>query len=115
LAAVVVTPLALASGQSLSGLRWQDWAWLGLFLVAAQGGHVLLAWAHAQVDVSISSLLLLAQPIIAVAGAALLLDEPLRALEIVGGVVVIASMAAIVTRAARVGGEDISTTETSPS
>ncbi len=115
LAAVVVTPLALASGQSLSGLRWQDWAWLGLFLVAAQGGHVLLAWAHAQVDVSISSLLLLAQPIIAVAGAALLLDEPLAALEIVGGVVVIASMAAIVTRAARVRGEDISTTETPPS
>jgi drug/metabolite transporter (DMT)-like permease len=115
LAAVVVTPLALASGQSLSGLRWQDWAWLGLFLVAAQGGHVLLAWAHAQVDVSISSLLLLAQPIIAVAGAALLLDEPLRALEIVGGVVVIASMAAIVMRAARVGKEDISTTETPPS
>lgn len=116
LAAIVVTPLALASGQSLSGLRWQDWAWLGLFLVAAQGGHVLVAWAHAQVDVSISSLLLLAQPIIAVAGAALLLDEHLRGLEIIGGVVVIGSMAAIVTRAARVGGgEEISTTETAPS
>jgi drug/metabolite transporter (DMT)-like permease len=116
LAAVVVTPLALASGQSLGGLRWQDWAWLGVFLAAAQGGHVLVAWAHAQVDVSISSLLLLAQPVIAVAGAALLLDERIRALEILGGVVVIASMAAIVTRAARVGGgEEISTTETAPS
>jgi drug/metabolite transporter (DMT)-like permease len=115
LAAVVVTPLALGSGQSLGGLRWQDWAWLGVFLVAAQGGHVLVAWAHAQVDVSISSLLLLAQPIIAVAGAAVLLDERLRPLEIVGGVVVIASMAAIVSRAARTGeGAEIGTPEAAP-
>jgi len=115
LAAVVVTPLALGSGQSLGGLRWQDWAWLGVFLVAAQGGHVLVAWAHAQVDVSISSLLLLAQPIIAVAGASLLLNEHLRALEILGGVVVIASMAAIVSRAARAGGGvEIGTAEAAP-
>jgi drug/metabolite transporter (DMT)-like permease len=115
-AAAVVTPLALGSGRSLGGLRWQDWAWLGVFLVAAQGGHVLVAWAHAQVDVSISSLLLLAQPIIAVAGAAVLLGEHIRALEILGGAVVIVAMAAIVSRAARVGGgEEISTPETAPS
>jgi drug/metabolite transporter (DMT)-like permease len=115
-AAVVVTPLALGSGQSLGGLRWQDWAWLGVFLVAAQGGHVLVAWAHAQVDVSISSLLVLAQPVIAVAGAAWLLHERLRPLELVGGLVVIAAMAAIVGRAAKVGGgEEISTSETAPS
>jgi drug/metabolite transporter (DMT)-like permease len=117
LAAVVVTPLALVgSGQSLGGLRWQDWAWLGVFLVAAQGGHVLLAWAHAHVDVSISSLLVLAQPVIAVAGATWLLHERLRSLELVGGLVVIAAMAAIVGRAAKVGGgERISTSETAPS
>jgi drug/metabolite transporter (DMT)-like permease len=113
-AAVVVTPVALLSGQSFE-VRWQDWLWLLLFVAGAQGGHSLLAWSHAQVDVSISSLLLLAQPIIAVAGAALLLDERLRALEIVGGVVVIASMAAIVTRAARAGGgAEIGTPEAAP-
>jgi drug/metabolite transporter (DMT)-like permease len=115
LAAAVVTPLALGSGQSLTALRWQDWGWLGVFLVAAQGGHVLVAWAHAQVDVSISSLLLLAQPIIAVAGASVLLDEHLRALEILGGLVVIAAMAAIVRRAARAGGgAEIGTAEAAP-
>lgn len=98
-AALVLTPMATLSGQSL-GLRWQDWAWLGLFLVAAQGGHVLLAWAHAHVDVSISSLLMLVQPIIAVAAATLILGEPLPALALVGGLVVIASVAVIVRRAA---------------
>jgi drug/metabolite transporter (DMT)-like permease len=103
-AALVLTPMATLSGQSL-GLRWQDWAWLGLFLVAAQGGHVLLAWAHAHVDVSISSLLMLVQPIIAVAAATLILGEPLPALALVGGLVVIASVAVIVRRAASLSAE----------
>jgi drug/metabolite transporter (DMT)-like permease len=114
-AAVVVTPLALLSGKGLGWMRWQDWAWLGVFLVAAQGGHVMVAWAHSQVDVSISSLLLLVQPIIAVAAAWVLLDEPLPNLAIVGGLIVVASMAAIVRRAVKAGpGESIATPETSP-
>jgi len=105
-AALVVTPLALASGGPLLALRWQDWAWLGVFLVAAQGGHVLVAWAHSQVDVSISVLLILAQPVIAVAAAYFILDEPLRPLEIAGGLVVIASVGFIVRRAAMAGEAD---------
>jgi drug/metabolite transporter (DMT)-like permease len=114
-AALVVTPLALISGERLGGLRWQDWAWLGVFLVAAQGGHVLVAWAHSQVDVSISSLLLLIQPIIAVTAAWILLDEPLPNLAIAGGVVVLVSMAAIIRRAVRSGvGETIGAAETPP-
>jgi drug/metabolite transporter (DMT)-like permease len=114
-AAVVVTPLALVSEKGLTWMRWEDWAWLGVFLVAAQGGHIMLAWAHSQVDVSISSLLLLAQPIIAVAAAWVLLDEPLPNLAILGGLVVVACMAAIVRRAVRAGpGEPIATPETSP-
>jgi drug/metabolite transporter (DMT)-like permease len=114
-AAVVVTPLAMVSEKGLAWIRWEDWAWLGVFLVAAQGGHIMLAWAHSQVDVSISSLLLLVQPIIAVAAAWVLLDEPLPNLAILGGLVVVASMAAIVRRAVRAGpGEPIATPETSP-
>jgi drug/metabolite transporter (DMT)-like permease len=114
-AAVVVTPLALFSGKGLGWMHWEDWAWLGVFLVAAQGGHIMVAWAHSQVDVSISSLLLLVQPIIAVAAAWVLLDEPLPNLAILGGLIVVASMAAIVQRAVRAGpGEPIATPETSP-
>jgi drug/metabolite transporter (DMT)-like permease len=104
--AVVITPIVLASGQGLGGFRWQDWAWLGLFLIAGQGGHLLVAWAHAQVDVSISSLLILAQPIIATVAAFVVLGEPLTVLEIVGGLVVIVAVAAIVRRATRISGTD---------
>jgi drug/metabolite transporter (DMT)-like permease len=99
IAAIVVTPMALLSGQTLPGLRWTDAAWLALFVLGAQGGHVLLAWAHAQVDVSVSSLMILAEPIIAAVAALIFLGEPLRPLEIAGGAVVIVSVGAILRRA----------------
>jgi drug/metabolite transporter (DMT)-like permease len=98
-AAVVVTPLAVLSGQSLPGLRWQDALWLGLFVMGAQGGHLLLAWAHPQVDVSVSSLMILAEPIIAAVAALIFLGESLRPLAVVGGLVVIVSVGAILRRA----------------
>src|SRR5207248_5340 len=47
-AALVVTPAALLSGQSFH-VGWQEWLWLAVFVAAAQGGHTLLAWSHAQV------------------------------------------------------------------
>jgi drug/metabolite transporter (DMT)-like permease len=106
MSAVLVTPVVLVSGQSLGGWRWQDVVMLAAFLVAAQGGHVLVAWAHAQVDVSISTLVILAQPIIAVAAAAVILNEEVTLLEVLGGVVVMVAVSVIVRRATR-GSPDV--------
>jgi len=103
-AAVVVTPIALLSGDSLR-LRVVDWLWLVVFVIGAQGGHVLLAWAHAHVDVSVSSLIILAEPVISAVAALLVLGEPLTLLEIAGGVVVIGAMSIVVRRATRVSAE----------
>lgn len=102
-AAVVVTPLALLTGEPLGGLAARDWAYLALFVLGASGGHVLVAWAHSSVDVSLSSLLTLAQPVVASLAALLILGEPLTALVIAGGLVVIASLAAVLREAARIG------------
>jgi drug/metabolite transporter (DMT)-like permease len=102
-AAVVVTPLALITGEPLGGLAARDWGYLALFVLGASGGHVLVAWAHSSVDVSLSSLLTLAQPVVASLAALLILDEPLTALVIAGGLVVIASLAAVLREAARIG------------
>jgi drug/metabolite transporter (DMT)-like permease len=114
-AAVVITPVALLSGQPLGGIRIQDWLWLGLFLVGAQGGHVLLAWAHAHVDVSVSSLLILAEPVVSATAALVFLGEPITALAILGGVVGLVAVAAIVRRATRTGpGPDLAPQEASP-
>jgi drug/metabolite transporter (DMT)-like permease len=104
IASVVVTPLAAFSGQPLGGLRAEDWMWLALFLLGAQGGHLLVAWAHGQVDVSVSSLLILAEPIISAVAALVVLGEPLTGLEVIGGVLVVGAMAAVVRRATRAGG-----------
>jgi drug/metabolite transporter (DMT)-like permease len=104
IAAVVVTPIALLSGESLA-TRWQDLLWLVLFVAVAQGGHSLLAWSHAQVEVSISSLLILAEPIIAAVAALIFLGESLPALSIVGGAVAVLAVGVVVHRATRTARE----------
>ncbi|HXF37472.1 MAG TPA: DMT family transporter, partial [Actinomycetota bacterium] len=62
-AGLLVTPLALFTGQPLVGLDRADLVLLAVFVVGASAGHVLLSWAHASVDVSVSSLLTLFQPV----------------------------------------------------
>lgn len=99
-AALVIVPVALVSGQSLR-LRWQDWPWLALFVLGAQGGHVLLAWSHAQVDVSVSSLLFLVEPVVAPVAALVVLGEPLPAISIAGGLLTVAAVGFVVQRATR--------------
>ena len=99
-AAQVVTPVALLSGQSFS-VRWQDWLWLVLFVAGAQAGHSLLAWSHAQVDVSISSLLILAEPVISAIAALIFLGEPLPALSIAGGLIAVLAVGVVIHRATR--------------
>jgi drug/metabolite transporter (DMT)-like permease len=101
-AAIVVTPLAIASGQPLGGLHAKDWIFLVLFVVGASVGHLLVAWAHSSVDVSVSSLLMLAQPVVSSVAALAILGEPLTPLTVAGGAVVLSSLAAIVSRAARI-------------
>jgi drug/metabolite transporter (DMT)-like permease len=113
ISAVVITPVAVLSGEPLGGVRMEDWLWLALFVASAQGGHILLAWAHAHVDVSVSSLLILAEPPISAAAALVFLGEPITALAIAGGGVVLASVAAIVRRATRAG-EEVTLPEASP-
>jgi drug/metabolite transporter (DMT)-like permease len=99
-AAIVVTPVALLSGQSLAA-RWQDLLWLILFVAVAQGGHSLLAWSHVQMDVSISSLLILAEPVISAVAALIFLGEPLPALSIAGGLITVLAVGVVIERATR--------------
>jgi drug/metabolite transporter (DMT)-like permease len=101
--ALVVTPLAFVSGTQLGGLRVQDWLWLLLFLVAAQGSHLLIAWAHRQVDATVSSLVMLGETPITAASAYVFLGEPLTWLMVAGGAIALGSLTMIVRRATRAG------------
>jgi drug/metabolite transporter (DMT)-like permease len=99
-AAIFMTPVWVVSGQSRT-MRWQDWAWVLLFVGGAQAGHSLLAWSHAQVDISISSLLILAEPVISPLAALLFLGEPLPALSIGGGLLAVLAVGVVIGRATR--------------
>ena len=112
-AAAFVTPLWLVSGEP-AAMRWQDWLWILLFVAGAQAGHSLLAWSHEQIDVSISSLLTLVEPIIAAVAALVFLGEPLPALSIAGGLVAIVAVGAVVRRATRRAEDEAVAPEVAP-
>jgi drug/metabolite transporter (DMT)-like permease len=98
-AAVALTPVMFLRGDSFFDPVARDW-WL-IVVVAigpGTGGHLLVTWAHRLVDVSLSSVISVGQPIVAAAGAAIFLDEKLVALQVVGGIVTIASVIAVVRR-----------------
>jgi drug/metabolite transporter (DMT)-like permease len=80
-------------------MRWGDVWWLVLFVAGAQGGHSLLAWSHAQVDVSISALMILIEPVISPVAALIFLDEPLPALSIAGGLLAVLAVGEVIRRA----------------
>jgi drug/metabolite transporter (DMT)-like permease len=102
-ATLVVTPITLVSGTGVGGLRTADWLWLALFVASAQGGHLLLAWAHRQVDVTVSSLIVLAETPISAVAALVVLGEPLTALQVVAGLVAVAAVGVVVRGATTSG------------
>lgn len=93
-AAIVLLPVALASGEILIAPTLYGWAVLmALALVSHVGGQSVVAYALAHLPASLSSMVLLLQPAIAAILAWALLSEPLGAVQAAGGVVVLAGIA----------------------
>jgi drug/metabolite transporter (DMT)-like permease len=112
-AALFLTPVWLVSGQSRT-MRWQDWMWTLLFVGGAQAGHSVMAWSHAQIDVSVSSLITLAEPVVSSVAALVFLSESLPALSIAGGLVAVMAVGMVVRRATRAAGEPVAPEEVAP-
>jgi drug/metabolite transporter (DMT)-like permease len=88
--AIVLFPVALATSEPMiphSAAGW--WILVGLALVSHAAGQGLIAYALAHLPAAFSSVSLLFQPVMAAIFAWLLLAEPLAALQIAGGVVVL--------------------------
>ena len=64
-------------------------------------GHFLMNWAHAHVDLVVTSLLTLAVPVVATAIAAWTLDEPVVALQVAGMAVVVVALGIVAVDGAR--------------
>lgn len=91
--AVLLLPIALATGEQMLPLTGTGWLKLiGIALISHACGQGLIAYALAHLPASFSSVSLLLQPVMAGVFAWVLLGEPLVALQIAGGVVVLAGI-----------------------
>jgi drug/metabolite transporter (DMT)-like permease len=93
LTAVILLPVALASGEAMVPASAQGWlVLLGLAWITHAGGQGLITYALAHLPAAFSSVGLLLQPVLAAAFAWTLLGEPLVALQVAGGAVVLAGI-----------------------
>jgi drug/metabolite transporter (DMT)-like permease len=98
-ALVVVVPWGALSSNDLASIHGTDWLLvLGLVLLPGMVGHGLMTWAHHYVDVSITSMMTLANPVVSIIGAWIIFDQDLTPTQIGGGVVVLVALGAILRR-----------------
>jgi drug/metabolite transporter (DMT)-like permease len=95
-AAITVTPIAFLTGQDFGSVEGVGWLWLVLLvLIPGAAGHGLMTWAHAHVDVSTSSVLVLGEPVLATIAAAVFLSESVNAVQMLGMAGVVAALAVL--------------------
>lgn len=99
-AGLIMLVVVLVTGQRLGSPHGHDWAIL-LFLAVFPGtlGHFLTNWAHPYTSAFALSIMFLAVPVLACAGAAVFLGESLSATQLVGAAIVLAAVAAVVASA----------------
>jgi drug/metabolite transporter (DMT)-like permease len=97
MAALFETPVWLISGAE-SRIDGSDWLYLVLLAVfSLAAGMGAMAWAQRHVSVAVSSVLSLGATVITAIGAWVFFDQPLEVVQIVGGLLVLVSLAGIVT------------------
>ena len=98
-ACVIVVPWSLLTTHDLGAIRGADWLLMfGLILFPGMVGHGLMTWAHHYVDVSVTSMMTLANPVVSIAGAWIIYDQELEPAQMAGGVVVLVALGAILRR-----------------
>ncbi len=95
-AAVFCTPFCVIGSDDLGASTGKDW-WLYAAMVVVSGllGHGFMTWAQEHVDLSLSSVLTLANAPLSMVGAWILFGEALKPVQIAGVLVVIVALAMI--------------------
>lgn len=94
---VVVTPWAVVSHGGVGTLQGIDWLYvMAIVLLPGMIGHGFMTWAHHYVDVSVTSMLTLANPVVSIVGAWLIFSEALGPLQVAGTVTVLVALGMIV-------------------
>ena len=91
--AIAILPYAALASPDLGGVRGTDFLWL-LALIVGPGalGHGLMTWATRYINVNVSSLMILAGPVVSTIGAFVFFDESLRIGQLAGGTMVLGSL-----------------------
>jgi drug/metabolite transporter (DMT)-like permease len=100
-AAVAITPVALAFGPPLDQVAAADWRWIVLLALVPGSGHLLMIWAHRVVDAAVSAMIGAANVIVAAIAAMVFLRQPLTGTEIAGGLLAVAAISVLALRQAR--------------
>ncbi|MFN0028528.1 MAG: DMT family transporter [Acidimicrobiales bacterium] len=97
-ATVTLAVIAVVSRQPLSPGGPQEWLGILAIIATAGSGHLAISWAAKHIPIAHSSLLTLGQPVFGLLLGALFFSEGVAALQVVGVVVVLATLAAVITR-----------------
>jgi drug/metabolite transporter (DMT)-like permease len=110
----VVVPYALLTSNDILQITWRDLGFLiAMTLFSGTIGHSFMLWAQKYVDASVSSLILLLGPVISSAGAWLVYGQQISLVQVIGGAIVLASLAGVVrmSSSAKVSKEVLSTAD----
>ncbi|MBW3568235.1 MAG: DMT family transporter [Proteobacteria bacterium] len=91
--ALVLLPLAVASGESLVIPTWRDFGWLVTYGIVAQLlGWVLISHSLPKLDASAVGLILLLQPVSAFVWDFTLFDRRLEPVQFIGGAIALVAI-----------------------
>ncbi len=110
----VVVPYALITSKDILEISWRDLGFLlAMTLFSGTIGHSFMIWAQKYVDASVSSMILLLGPVISSTGAWLVYKQQISLIQLLGGAVVLASLAGVVrlTNSAKLNNELLSTAD----
>lgn len=99
---IVLLPVAVVEAGGLQIPSASNLVWLLALLAVPGTGHLLVNWAHAQVPLAVVSMLTLANPVLATAGAAVFLSEGVDAWQVAGFALVLSALVVTVRRQAEV-------------
>jgi len=95
--ACVVVPYSLITSDDILQITWRDLGFLiAMTLFSGTIGHSFMLWAQKYVDASVSSLILLLGPVISAFGAWLVYGQQISLMQLIGGAIVLVSLAGVV-------------------
>ena len=106
-AAVVMTPVVLASGQRIAPPDVSTFGWIVVLVIIPGGGHLLMNWAHESTPIILTSTLTLGLPVVATSLAIPIFGEPVTWLQGLCMAVVVGSLGVLVTGQSRPTVEDL--------